>query len=106
LSRLFADFGSETISRGSHIEKVCLLRDGIGRDMISDFTTNLVKHFLCKYTQDFPVANIDPSLRRNVSVNKVRFNYQTESWERDRYDLPWFENDFVLLTPKDMFDAG
>jgi hypothetical protein len=32
----------------------------------------------------------------------VRFNYETESWERDTYNLPWLGDDFVLLTPKDI----
>jgi hypothetical protein len=37
LHKLFPRFGSEDITRGSHIEKVCLIREGIGRDNISDF---------------------------------------------------------------------
>jgi hypothetical protein len=102
LRTLFADFGQETITRGSHIEKVCLVSRGVGRDMISDFTTNLVKQFLCKYTEEFAVAHIDPARRKKVWVNKTHFNYQTESWERGQFDLPWLEDDFVLLTPKDM----
>jgi hypothetical protein len=102
LQSLFSDFGRETVSRGSHIEKVCLVRDGVGRDNISDFTTNLVKHFLCSYTETFAVDHISPALRRKVWVNKARFNYRTETWERVRYDLPWLENDFVILTPKDI----
>ncbi|MBJ6127866.1 hypothetical protein [Microvirga splendida] len=102
LQSLFANFGRETISRGSHIEKVCLVRDGVGRDNISDFTTNLVKDFLCSYTEAFTVEHIDPALRRKVWVNKARFNYETKVWERVQYDLPWLEDDFVLLTPKDI----
>lgn len=102
LQTLFADFGRETITRGSHIEKVCLVSRGVGRDMISDFTTNLIMNFLCKYTEGFSVANISPALRKKVWINKARFNYETESWDRRQYDLPWLENDFVLLTPKDM----
>lgn len=102
LQSLFADFGKETITSGSHIEKVCLVRSGVGRDMISDFTTNLLKDFICRYTESFAIAHIDPSLRRKIPVNKAIFNYETENWERRTYDLPWGEDDFVLLTPKDM----
>jgi hypothetical protein len=102
LQRLFADFGRETISKGSHIEKVCLVSSGVGRDMISDFTTNLLKDYLCKYTEKFTVDNIKPSQRRRVSVNKAQFNYGTENWERRSYDLPRLGDDFVLLTPKDI----
>ncbi len=53
LHHIFGDFGSEQITRGSHIEKVCLIKDGIGRDNISDFVTNLIKDYLCTYTQEF-----------------------------------------------------
>jgi len=70
--------------------------------MISDFTTNLLKDFICRYTESFAIAHIDPSLRRKIPVNKAIFNYETESWERRTYDLPWGRDDFVLLTPKDM----
>jgi hypothetical protein len=48
LDKLFADFGAEKITKSSHIEKVCLIRSGVGRDMISDFTTNLLKDYLCR----------------------------------------------------------
>jgi len=102
LRGLFSNFGQETITRGSHIEKVCLVSSGIGRDMISDFTANLVKGFLCKYTEEFAVNYIDKALLRKVWINKARFNYETEVWERGQYVLPWLEDDFVLLTPKDM----
>lgn len=102
LQDLFADFGRETVTRGSHIEKVCLVSSGVGRDMISDFTTNLVKDYLCRFTEEFAVASIAPELRRRFWVNKARFNYETESWERRQYDLPALGDDFVLLTPKDM----
>src|ERR1019366_4820411 len=43
LADIFRDFGQEKVTRGSHLEKVCLIKDGIGRDNISDFTTNLIK---------------------------------------------------------------
>lgn len=102
LQSLFADFGAETITRSSHIEKVCLVRSGVGRDMISDFTANLVKRWICEYTQDFAIAHIASARRKKVWVNKVQFNFGTESWERAQFDLPWLEDDFVLLTPKDM----
>ncbi|WP_311272278.1 MULTISPECIES: hypothetical protein [unclassified Rhizobium] len=102
LETLFSDFGAEKVTKGSHIEKVCLVSDGVGRDMISDFTTNLIKSWLCKYTEQFAVAHIDPARRKKVWINKSRFNYETESWEREAFDLPWHDGDFVLLTPKDM----
>jgi hypothetical protein len=102
LHRLFSDFGGERITAGSHLEKVCLIRGGIGRDNISDFTTNLTNDYLCRYTETFARGHIDPSMVRRVTVNKAKFNYETESWERKQYELPWMDNDYVLLTPKDM----
>lgn len=102
LHRLFADFGDEQITSGSHLEKVCLIRGGIGRDNISDFTTNLINDYLCRYTQDFARSHIDPAKLRRISVNKTLFNYESESWDRADYDLPWMDGDYVLLTPKDM----
>ena len=39
--------------KGKHLEKVCLLKEGVGKDNISDFITNLVKPYLCAYTEQF-----------------------------------------------------
>lgn len=102
LRTVFSNFGNESISLGSHLEKLTLVRSGVGRDNISDFTTNLIKEFLLDYTQEFAKSNVPPGLRMHHAVRKVRFNYDTESWESREYDLPTFEGDFVLLTPKDM----
>ena len=60
LHRIFPDFGEEKITKGSHLEKVCLIQKGVGRDAISDFTTNLIKAFLCEYTQEFAARHLDP----------------------------------------------
>jgi hypothetical protein len=104
LADLFSDFGSERITESGHIEKVCLVRDGVGRDNISDFTTNLILDFLCRYTETFALKHISPTSLRKVWVNKAIFNYTTGSWERRQYTLPWLarEDDFILLTPKDL----
>jgi hypothetical protein len=40
--RIFHDFGEERITKGGHLEKLCLIKEGVGRDNISDFTTNLI----------------------------------------------------------------
>jgi hypothetical protein len=36
LATVFRAFG-ETVTRASHLEKLCLIRDGVGKDNISDF---------------------------------------------------------------------
>jgi len=102
LRHIFSEFGSEQITQSSHLEKVCLIADKVGKDSISDFTTNLIKEYLCEYTQTSAKQNLDPSVRKKTSVDHVRFNYNTESWESDRFELPWYDGDFVLLTPIDM----
>jgi hypothetical protein len=99
---VFSDFGEETVTRSSHIEKLGLIRDGVGRDTISDFTTNLILPFLCKYTEGFARQHIDESMRQRVSVSKVQFNYDTRSWIPVIYELPFLADDYVLLTPKDI----
>ena len=102
LHTVFSDFGDERITRSSHLEKLCLIKEGIGRDRISDFTTNLIKEHLLQYTQDFATRHIRPDYLKQVTVRRVRFNYDTESWEDDTFTLPWFIGDYVLLTPKDI----
>jgi hypothetical protein len=102
LGQIFGSFGAEKVTHGSHLEKLCLIRSKVGRDNISDFTNNLIKEFLLEYTQKFAVRHIDPALRRKVTVQRVRFNYETETWERCGFDLPWYQGDFVLLTPKNI----
>jgi hypothetical protein len=102
LYQVFRDFGKERVTHGSHLEKLCLIKDGVGRDTISDFTTNLILGYLCDYTQTFATQYIEKRLRRRVRVAKVRFNYDTESWQSDVYDLPRFKTDFVLLVPRNM----
>jgi hypothetical protein len=102
LGALFRDFGNEKVTKGSHLEKLCLIRDGVGKDNISDFTNNLIHQFLLEYTQTFSTRHIAPALRKTVAVQKVRFNYQTETWESGTFDLPWFDGDHVLLTPRDI----
>lgn len=102
LNSVFSTFGDESVTAGSHIEKLTLIEDGVGKDKISDFTTNLIKEYLLKYTQEFALSNLSADQLGHFRVPKVRFNYQTESWVSETFELPKFENDLVVLTPKDM----
>src|SRR5690554_3787262 len=70
LNTVFTNFGTEEITNGSHLEKLCLIRDGVGRDNISDFTTNLIKRFLLDYTQAFALEHIDAKFLSNHLVDK------------------------------------
>jgi len=102
LNNVFCDFGDEVVTRSSHLEKLCLIRDGVGRDNISDFTTNLIKKYLAEFTQEFTINYLDASHRRCVTLRKVEFNYDTRSWTAESFELPYIRGDFVLLTPKDI----
>lgn len=95
------------ISKGQHIEKAMLLYEGSGKDKISDLTVNLIKRFLCEYTENFAKEYISPKLCKNLPVEKAYFNYDTESFVSREYALPYIYNDngkieYVLLTPYDI----
>lgn len=91
-----------TITKGRHMEKLCLISHRIGRDKISDFTMNFAKRYLLGYTQSFARTYLTPSQCRTIMVPKVYFNMDTMSWAPEEYYLPWHHDDFVLLTPKSM----
>jgi hypothetical protein len=102
LGTILSNFGSEDITASSHLEKLGLVRPGIGRDRISDFTTNLIKGYLLQYTQAFAREHLQAEQYRAFAVRRARFNYSTEAWETRTYDLPVLWGDYVLLTPIDM----
>lgn len=99
---VFDDLGKERITQSSHLEKAGLFEIGVGKDNISDFTTNLIKEFLLDYTQAFAQANIDKKQLKIVNVDKVYFDYERERWMPKEYELPYIFGDFVLLTPRDI----
>ena len=102
LNSIFKDFGKETIPKSPHMEKLCLISPNVGRDKISDFTTNFAKKFLLEYTENFAKIYLEPEQCKNFTVPKVEFNYTTMSWSSKAYTLPCFNDDYVLLTPKSL----
>lgn len=54
------------------------------------------------YTQEFARRYIAKKFREVRAVNKVRFDYEREKWMPASFELPIFDDDFVLLTPMDM----
>lgn len=102
----YSNFGSETITATSHIEKLTLVGSGIGKDFISDFTTNLMLEYLLEYTQDFAKKHLTKEQRTTFSV-RCSFNDELKVWVPKKYDLPFFykgdnEKDFIILTPVDI----
>jgi hypothetical protein len=102
LNKVFSNFGEETITKSSHLEKLCLIKSGVGRDNISDFTTNLIKGYLLKYTESFTKKYINKRMQGVFAVDRVHFNYGTRSWVSGQFQLPQYSNDYILLTPKDL----
>lgn len=95
------------ISKSQHIEKVMLLYEGSGKDKISDLTVNLIKGFLCEYTQKFSIKYISKEFLEVFPVEKAYFNYKTESFISKEFILPYVfdekgKKEYVLLTPYDI----
>ena len=99
---LFDDLGNEKISQSSHLEKATLFEIGVGRDNISDFTTNLIKKYLLEYTQEFALKYIKSRQTKKLKIDRVYFDYQLERWMPKTFTLPYIFDDYVLLTPKDI----
>jgi len=97
--RVFRNFGEETLTKSSHLEKLGLLSGGVGRDHLSDFTTNLIKGYLLKYTEEFATKYLKPEQLKRVHVERVSFNYETRRWQSGHFTLPWHAGDYVILTP-------
>lgn len=99
---VFDDLGKERITQTSHLEKAGLFEIGVGKDNISDFTTNLTKEYLLNYTETFAINNISPELLNVVHVDKAYFDYDLERWMPKEFTLPFIFGDFVILTPRDI----
>lgn len=103
LKEIFSNFGDEEITQSPHIEKLCLIKDRVGKDNISDFTTNLIKGFLLEQTEIFAKKYIDPSLCKTFyNIPHVEFDYKVGVWTARNFYLPCYNGDFVILTPIDL----
>jgi len=102
ISVVFEDIGKEKVTQSSHLEKAGLFEIGIGRDNISDFTTNLIKEFLLEYTEAFALKYLKEDQTKKCYVEKVFFDYVLERWMPKEYTLPFIFDDFVILTPRDI----
>ncbi len=99
---VFDDLGKEKITQTSHLEKAGLFEIGVGKDNISDFTTNLTKEFLLTYTENFTKEHISKEYQKLIKVDKVYFDYDLERWMPKEFILPFIFDDFVILTPRDI----
>lgn len=99
-NNLFKDFGVKT--QTNHLEKLTLIADRVGRDTISDFTTNLIINFLATETEKFTLKYLPKEKTGHFVIKKAFFDYSKQVWAPKTFNLPFYKNDFVLLTPRDL----
>lgn len=101
----YSNFGEETLTEESHIEKLTLLNSGVGKDFISDFSVNLIHEFLLEYTQAFALKYLPEHKRKKFNV-RCSFNLALQVLTPKEFELPYFflesEGDYILLTPVDI----
>jgi len=97
-SELFNDFGSG--KKSYHLEKLTLIADRVGKDAISDFTTNLIHGFLAQKTEDFTKKYIDNNKTGDFIIKRAEFDHTNQVWKPKIFTLPKYKGDYVLLTPK------
>lgn len=101
----YRNFGEENISSSTHIEKLTLLNSGVGKDFISDFTTNLILEYLLTYTEKFGKEYLKENQLKDFSIRCI-FNTRTKTWQPKTFKLPYFfrerNGDFIILTPLDI----
>lgn len=69
----------------------------IGRDKISDMTTNIIRGALIEYTQSQCELYSVPM--RNVASG-FYWNLEKETWQQSYVKLPVYQNEKILLVPK------
>jgi hypothetical protein len=85
-----------------HLEKLTLVADRVGKDSISDFTTNLIHAHLASLTEEFAKKYINSSKLGKFTIKKAEFDYKRKAWKHKTFTLPKLDNDYVILTPKDL----
>jgi len=93
------------ITKSTHIEKLCIIGERVGADKVSDFTLNLIKNYLVKYTEEFATKNLDKKYISKFRVSKLYFDFEKNNWVDGEATLPinpHNKSDYVLLTPKDI----
>lgn len=100
----YSNFGDEKITASAHIEKLTLVGSGIGKDFISDFTTNLLLEHLLEYTERFAKEYLRSDQAKEFAV-RCAFDRQLGIWKPRKFLLPYFykgDGDFLILTPLDI----
>ena len=99
-NELFNDFGSG--KKTHHLEKLTLIADRVGKDSISDFSTNLIHGYLAVKTEQFTKKYIKKENTRSFTIKRAEFDFDTNVWRHREFTLPVYDDNYVLLTPKDL----
>jgi hypothetical protein len=91
---------SEALRSGliEDLEDTILMIPLIGRDLISDITTNVIRQPLVRYTQEV-CEDLDIPVVQDVYAGPV-WDQATEQWGQGFADLPWVGQHALLLVPK------
>ena len=90
---------SEAVKTGllSNLEESELMVPGIGRDKISDLTTNVLRKPLAMYTKDQCELHGIPT--QHVSLNPY-YDEDLKNWNTEFFDVPVVQGRPLLLVPK------
>ncbi|MFC4236600.1 hypothetical protein ACFOY8_15445 [Thalassospira xianhensis] len=91
-----------SIMDSAHFETIQLLQEGIGPDLISDATGNILRHRFADYTESVCKEHGITAIQRSTYV-RGKFNTASGRWEQQHYNLPhnpWNKKP-ILLCPKD-----
>lgn len=82
----------------SELAECDLFIPGIGRDKISDITTNIIRRLLIEYTQEqCKLHNIQ--IRGQIPSGRL-WNIEEKKWENEYASLPYINDRKILLVPK------
>ncbi len=102
LEKIFDSYGVDELENVIHLSELNIIEKGIGKDNISDFTTQLIFEYLLEYTQTFTLKYISENKRVKKTINNAYFNYEFKRWLPKEFVLPKYGKDFMLLMPKDI----
>jgi hypothetical protein len=80
------------------LEDTALMVEGIGPDLVSDITTNIIRSKLIEYTHQY-CSFLSIPLENNVDSGPL-WNSQLESWENKYVKLPYPNGERLLFVPK------
>lgn len=108
LGNSFAEILIENIRKvilnneNNHLEKLCIITEWVWRDRISDFSANLLKLFLVKYTANIAKKIPDRNKVKKIIVPRLYFDYDIDVWCSGEYELPIYEWKYIILVPKNI----